>query len=221
MKVLNKKNVTDMTGKVYIGRPSLFGNPYVIGKDGDRDEVIDKYEKYVLNCPKVLSKLSELGECDLVCYCAPLRCHGDVLVKIKESISYQIKPHTLAIVGSRWYNDYSSFKTYLEKAITILNIEFNKIISGGANGPDRMAIRYAKEKGIEWTEYPAEWNRYGKKAGFIRNTTIVENATYVLAFWDRKSSGTFDTIEKCAMFNKEVHIININKIGKLNGNINL
>lgn len=213
MKVLNKKNITNMTGKVYIGRPSLFGNPYVIGKDGTRDEVIDKYEKYIMNCPKLLSRLNEIPEdSDIVCHCAPLRCHGDVLVKLKGSYEYKPSPHVLAIVGCRWFNNYDLFCFYLDKAIATLSIDFNKIISGGANGVDSMAIRYARERDIAFEEFPADWNRYGKRAGFIRNTTIVENATYVLAFWDRKSSGTFDTIEKCAKFNKEVHIIDLNKI---------
>lgn len=219
MKVLNKKDIRNMAGKVYIGRPSLFCNPYVIGKDGDRDTVIQKYENYLMNSPRLLSKLHELKDKDLVCYCHPLKCHGDVLVRLIESgYEYSPSPHKLGIVGCRWFDGekhpevYGIFKEYLDKAIKHLNLDFNLVISGGALGVDSMAIDYAKEVGVKWKEYPAEWTKYGKSAGFIRNTTIVENSTIVLAFWDRKSSGTADTIEKCMKFNKEFHIIDLNKI---------
>lgn len=66
---------------VYIGRPSIWGNPYVIGKDGSRDEVIEKYERYLVNNPQLMSKLGELRGKRLGCWCAPQRCHGDVLAK--------------------------------------------------------------------------------------------------------------------------------------------
>lgn len=67
---------------VYIGRPSKWGNPYVIGRDGDRATVIAKYENYLLNSPELLGQLDELRGKDLVCWCAPKPCHGDILVKI-------------------------------------------------------------------------------------------------------------------------------------------
>ena len=70
---------------VYIGRGSKFGNPFVIGKDGSRDEVIVKYEKMLSVNVELLSVLlSELEGMRLGCFCAPLRCHGDVLVEYIE-----------------------------------------------------------------------------------------------------------------------------------------
>lgn len=66
---------------VYIGRGSIWGNPYVIGKDGDRDEVIDKYEAHLLGSPHLLDRLAELQGKRLACFCAPKRCHGDVLAR--------------------------------------------------------------------------------------------------------------------------------------------
>lgn len=77
-KVVNKyKHVYD----VYIGRGSKWGNPFVIGKDGTREEVINKYEKYLLNSPELLNSLHELKGKTLGCFCKPKACHGDVLVK--------------------------------------------------------------------------------------------------------------------------------------------
>ena len=67
---------------VYIGRPSIWGNPFVIGRDGNRSEVIDKYEDYIRQTPKLLELLPELKGKALGCYCSPKPCHGDVLVKL-------------------------------------------------------------------------------------------------------------------------------------------
>ncbi len=64
---------------VYIGRPSKWGNPYVIGKDGDRDEVISKYEMYIMCHPELFAELQELEGKVLGCWCAPQECHGDIL----------------------------------------------------------------------------------------------------------------------------------------------
>ena len=72
---------------VYIGRGSQWGNPFVIGKDGDRDEVIDKYKDYIADHPSLLRDLVKLRGKRLGCYCKPLRCHGDVLVELIERFS--------------------------------------------------------------------------------------------------------------------------------------
>ncbi len=67
---------------VYIGRPSKWGNPFEIGKDGTRDEVIQKYEDWIRGQPELLSSIAELEGRILGCWCKPLSCHGDVLVKL-------------------------------------------------------------------------------------------------------------------------------------------
>ena len=76
---------------IYIGRPSVLGNPYVIGKDGSRDEVCDKFEEYVKNTPKVLDAIKNLNDNDILgCWCKQknknVRCHGDSIVKIYNSL---------------------------------------------------------------------------------------------------------------------------------------
>jgi hypothetical protein len=76
---------------IYIGRPSILGNPFSIGKHGDRETVIQAYEKWILyqidnnNFP-VIGELKRLaliakkyGKLNLICWCAPLKCHGDVI----------------------------------------------------------------------------------------------------------------------------------------------
>ena len=67
---------------VYIGRPSKWGNPFVIGKDGDRDTVVQKYRDWIMTQPRLLSQLHELKGKTLVCFCKPRACHGDVLVEL-------------------------------------------------------------------------------------------------------------------------------------------
>ncbi|WP_054313315.1 DUF4326 domain-containing protein [Mesorhizobium sp. 1M-11] len=83
-KVLNARIVgkAPAPARVYIGRPSKWGNPFVIGRDGSREEVIAKYRAWLTSQPELLDALDELRGRDLVCWCAPLACHGDVLIEL-------------------------------------------------------------------------------------------------------------------------------------------
>lgn len=65
---------------VYIGRPGPWGNPYVLGRDGDRDAVCQRFTDYLRGNPKLLARLPELRGKLLVCHCHPLRCHGESLI---------------------------------------------------------------------------------------------------------------------------------------------
>jgi hypothetical protein len=67
---------------VYIGRPSKWGNPFVIGRDGDRSQVIAKYREWVKTQPQLMLALPELKGRVLACWCAPQACHGDVLADL-------------------------------------------------------------------------------------------------------------------------------------------
>jgi len=80
-KVLNKKQDGVPPGTVYIGRPTKWGNPFVIGRDGTRAEVIAKYRAHLLRSERLIAARPELRGKDLVCWCAPEACHGDVLVE--------------------------------------------------------------------------------------------------------------------------------------------
>ena len=85
MAVLNKHKHGIPAGAVYIGRGSKWGNPFQIGIHGDRDAVCDKYQerlwRRIGNGEVTVQELAELHGKDLVCFCAPLRCHGGVLEK--------------------------------------------------------------------------------------------------------------------------------------------
>lgn len=69
---------------VYIGRPSIWGNPFVIGRDGTRDEVIRKYKQWLEGQPDLVKRTSELRGKRLGCFCAPRPCHGDILVEFAD-----------------------------------------------------------------------------------------------------------------------------------------
>jgi len=64
---------------VYIGRPSKWGNPFEIGKDGTREEVVKMYAVWLLAQPELMAALPELRGKVLGCWCSPKFCHGDVL----------------------------------------------------------------------------------------------------------------------------------------------
>ena len=69
---------------VYIGRGSVWGNPFKIGVDGNRKEVIEKYRVYLENSDELLYRVHELKGKRLGCHCKPKDCHGDILVDLIE-----------------------------------------------------------------------------------------------------------------------------------------
>lgn len=117
------------------------------------------------------------------------------------------KPTTkIAIVGSRSFKNYQAVKSVLDCIRSTKNIS---IVSGGARGADFLGKRYAIEHELEYMEFPAMWDVYGKRAGFMRNTDIVNYSDEVIAFWDQKSRGTKDTIEKAKKCGKKLFIFNL------------
>ncbi|WP_327210754.1 DUF4326 domain-containing protein [Rhizobium leguminosarum] len=69
-------------GALPIDRKSKWGNPFVIGRDGDRFDVIAKHERWLADQHDLLKALDELAGRDLACWCHPLPCHGDVLHRL-------------------------------------------------------------------------------------------------------------------------------------------
>ena len=73
------------TFDIFIGRPSKWGNPFKIGRDGTREEVIEKYRAWILTRPDLLAEIPTLRGKKLACYCSPARCHGDVLAQLADA----------------------------------------------------------------------------------------------------------------------------------------
>lgn len=114
------------------------------------------------------------------------------------------------VVGSRNFNDYSLLKSTLDNLlVNATNIE---IISGGARGADTLAEKYAKDNGYQLKVFLADWNRYGKSAGYKRNYEMHKyisefNDRLCVAFWDGQSKGTAHNFELSKQFNTSIKII--------------
>jgi hypothetical protein len=184
---------------VFIGRPSKWGNPFHIGRDGNRAEVIAKYEAWLMQQPALLACLHELRGKILGCYCAPDACHGDVLARLSNTPQ---KPERVAIVGSRDYLNLAAVRRYV-----LALPKGTIIISGGARGVDRAGELAAREAGLEVVIYWADWDTHGKEAGLLRNGSIVRDADRVVVFWDGKSRGSAHTIALCKALGKPYEVI--------------
>lgn len=113
-----------------------------------------------------------------------------------------MKKRIIAVVGSRNFSDYLTLKAILD----VMNI--SKIISGGARGADKLAEKYAKEKEIPFIEHLPDYNKYhGHFAPIIRNKKIVDEADYIMAFWDGKSYGTENVIDYATRIRKPMTIL--------------
>lgn len=111
----------------------------------------------------------------------------------------------LAIIGSRTFNNYELLQEILEQYKSKITL----VISGAAKGADSLGERWAFQNGIKLLVFPADWNQYGKRAGFIRNEDIIKNCDCCIAFWDGVSKGTKHSISLCEKYNKPLKVINI------------
>ena len=122
--------------------------------------------------------------------------------------------YNIIIAGSRDFTNYNVVKKSLKNFL--LSKQTSKkptIICGMARGADMLGYRLAKEYKLPLKEFPADWNSFGKKAGYIRNEQMAKYAYehgngVLLAFWDGKSKGTKWMIELAKQYNIEVHIFN-------------
>lgn len=113
---------------VLITRETKWGNPFHIGKDGIRQEVIEKYRKWIVTQPLLIASLEQLEDKILGCVCKPLNdCHGDVLVELIDyyhppgtMFLYQKPPH-LILNETKWWADLSSTK-YAHRHETCLDL---------------------------------------------------------------------------------------------------
>lgn len=82
-KVFNKRHPDIPRGAVYVGRPTKFGNPFPMRKESERNQCCDQYREWIYQQDDLLEEIREtLRGLDLVCWCAPKRCHADILLKI-------------------------------------------------------------------------------------------------------------------------------------------
>lgn len=111
----------------------------------------------------------------------------------------------LAIVGSRTFNK----RSLMIRILTQLNIKPRPelIISGGAKGADTLAKNYAEVVNVPFLEFLADWDKYGKSAGYKRNVQIVDACDKLVAFWDGHSKGTKHSIDLAEKAGKLLKVI--------------
>ena len=98
------------------------------------------------------------------------------------------------VAGSRGFSNYDLMCSRLDVLLTN-RLPDVTIVSGMARGADLLGLRYAHEHGLHRSEYPADWRKLGKQAGFIRNEEMASNADALVAFWDGHSRGTKHMID--------------------------
>ena len=116
----------------------------------------------------------------------------------------------IIIAGSRNFNNYNFLENKVNELIKNKKIDITEIVSGKAKGADFLGEKYASLNNISIKVFPADWNLYGKKAGFLRNQEMGNYADILIAFWDGNSKGTKHMIEYMKVLKKQVFIFNFN-----------
>lgn len=115
----------------------------------------------------------------------------------------------IIVAGSRTFNDYQLLSKELDDVIRTIG-DTVEIVSGGANGADKLGERYASERGLCLAHFTANWDKYGKSAGMIRNKDMLDYAMhgspYLVAFWDGKSKGTENMINRAKRAGVPAHV---------------
>lgn len=103
----------------------------------------------------------------------------------------------VAIVGSRDYHDKAEMSTVLKSVLDILQLTLSdiEIVSGLARGADTLGEEFANENNIKFHPFPADWDKYGKSAGHIRNREMAKFSDIVVVFWDGASKGSKGMIQ--------------------------
>jgi hypothetical protein len=105
------------------------------------------------------------------------------------------------IAGGRDFDDYER----------VYNILFTYptdsiVVSGTARGADALGEKAAAALGLDVMPFPADWDKHGKGAGFIRNNEMAKYADVLIAFWDGESRGTHNMIHTALDHGLEVHV---------------
>ena len=124
------------------------------------------------------------------------------------------------IAGSRCWVMYADIRRAVYRALRSWGCEgplevtnwITEVLSGTAPGADRHGERWAKEKGIPLRLFPADWEKHGKRAGFIRNHEMAKNADALVAIWDGKSRGTANMIAEAEKAGLKVYVFRIDRL---------
>lgn len=111
------------------------------------------------------------------------------------------------VAGSRKFQNYPFLQSKLKHLLSRLDKENLEIVSGGAYGADKLGEDYAENHDIPLKIFPANWDRYGKSAGYKRNKQMAEYATHLVAFWNGTSKGTKHMIDLAKEHGLKVRVV--------------
>lgn len=118
-----------------------------------------------------------------------------------------MKPFKLIIAGGREFDDYEMLSDALIHLNTTVLADYNiSLVSGMARGADALGYMFAHKNNVKVFEFPAQWKRHGKRAGFIRNEYMGRFSDGLLAFHDKKSRGTKHMIEFMTSLGKPIYL---------------
>ena len=110
------------------------------------------------------------------------------------------------IAGSRDFDDYEVLRNYCDHVLQ--NQTDIEIVSGTARGADQLGERYAKERGYSVKQFPADWDKHGRSAGYIRNEEMAKYGDALIAFWNGMSKGTEHMINLAKQYKLKIRICN-------------
>ena len=114
----------------------------------------------------------------------------------------------LIVAGSRTFNNYELLRNEIVKNFPTQYEDGSlEIVSGMARGADSQAVDFAFVHMLTLHEYPAEWDKYGKSAGYRRNEDMAKNADALIAFWDGVSKGTKHMIDLAHKYKLRVVVV--------------
>lgn len=113
----------------------------------------------------------------------------------------------LVIFGSRDFDDYCTLVEWMYALTHTYALDIDEIVCGMARGADLLGARWARANGVPIKEFPADWDTYGKSAGYRRNAEMAKYATHALGFWDGESRGTKHMIELCHRENLKLWVV--------------
>lgn len=209
MAVVNKHTHVPNEKTVYIGRGSKWGNPFPMRDESQRAHVCELHRQHlnqqIIDGVITREEVAALHGKDLMCFCAPKQCHGDYLAQVaadayaeiqQEQESSTMAEFKLIVAGGRDFNDYDRMSADLfDLAENELGAEQVSIVSGMARGADSLAVEFADREKVKLHEFPAQWDTYGRSAGYRRNADMAAASHGLLAYWDGKSRGTKHMID--------------------------
>ncbi len=114
------------------------------------------------------------------------------------------------IAGSRTITDYAVVAAAIQKS----GFTITEVVSGAARGVDELGERWANENSVPIRQFPAQWERYGKSAGPLRNNQMAHYAQALIAIWDGQSYGTKSMIHMARKLRMKVCIIDVSRTEK-------